>query len=75
MQSKWILQVFLPKYRVVTYLFLRAVSKNTDFLRLSPYSRKNNIRTRIETKIGQTEGNQAKTTVSRALTRVDVRQS
>ena len=45
------------------------MSKNSDFLRLGPYSRKNSIRTGIETKIGQTEGNRAKTAVSRALKR------
>ena len=45
------------------------MSKNTDFFKLGPYSRKESIRTGIGTKIGQTEGKRAKTVVSRALTR------
>ena len=43
------------------------MSKNTDFFKLGPYSRKNNIRTRIGTKIEQTESNRAKVAVPRAL--------
>ena len=40
--------------------------KNTDFFKLGPYSRKNSIRTRTRTKIGQTESNRAKTASPRA---------
>ena len=43
------------------------MSKNTDFFKLGPYSRKNSIRTGTETKIGQTESNRAKLAVTRAL--------
>ena len=43
------------------------MSKNTDFFKLGPYSRKNNIRTGTETKIEQTENNWAKLVVPRAL--------
>ena len=45
------------------------MSKNTDFFKLGPYSRKNSIRTGIETKIGQTENIRAKLAVPRALMR------
>ena len=43
------------------------MSKNTDFFKLSPYSRKNSIRNGTETKIGQTERNRAKVAVTRAM--------
>ena len=45
------------------------MSKNTDFFKLGPYSRKNSIRTGIGTKIGATESKRAKLAVPRALTR------
>ena len=45
------------------------MSKNTDFFKLGPYSRKNSIRTENETKIRQTESKQTKLAVPRTLTR------
>ena len=45
------------------------MSKNIDFSKLGPYSRKNSTRTGTGTKIGKTENNRAKLAVPRALTR------
>ena len=69
MHSKRILQVFLPKYRVVTNMidtclfvsrsYANMVSKNIDFRQLGPNLHKNmvkiKIRIKIRIKIKQTE--------------------
>ena len=76
MQSKRVLQVFLPKHRVVTYLvdacpftsayMAESCPKTLIFLILGSYLHKNIDRIEIETEIGQTEVRQTENSNSRA---------